>query len=73
MVVSEPNQSKNLVEQTTIFTTDENLDQYPFCVIPHHFFDRMLARLEKQANPKLRTVLSIKSYDGRQVMRVTGY
>ena len=72
MFRTETNSTRS-AKQTKIYTTDRELSQYPFCAIPNHFFERMLARLENQSEPKLRTVLSIRSHDGRQIMRVTGY
>ena len=61
------------VIQTTILNEEQVSVQYPYCVLPPHFFERVvyLKRTAVMAQrERSRTVLSVQTWDGRDVMSV---
>ena len=48
---------------------DEPIHSHPFCVLPPDYFERLLAKLEKDED-RSRTLLSIHTWDGREVLSV---
>ena len=59
---------------TQIVVTKEDVSPYPHCVIPPHFYERALylkrrnQESEALSNSPKRPVLSIQTWDGRDVM-----
>lgn len=67
--------SGRMVSEHTAIVTDELLHiEYPHCVLPPHFFERVLYLKRKAATAKtlhqMRKVLSVQTRDGRDVMSV---
>jgi hypothetical protein len=61
-----------VAEHTTILD-EEQLGDYPYCLLPPHFFERVMYLKRKAAVTELhhtRTILSVQTLDGRDVMSV---
>ena len=67
--------SSNAAEigHTAIFSSEHVRVEYPHCVLPPHFFERVMYLKRTAAVSEMRrarTVLSVQSWDGRDVLSV---
>ena len=68
-------------KETTVIESDNLFDNrclspstYPHCVLPPHFFERAVYLTKRNLGEEIqrpRTVLSVQTWDGRDVMEVT--